>query len=98
MPGHGEQMKVGVIFHRFGPYHCARLEAAAQRCEMIGVELGSETSEYAWEEVREGHSFRRAPLFPGGDSRAQPIAELEKRMNATLSSHSPEVVAIPGWS
>jgi glycosyltransferase involved in cell wall biosynthesis len=91
-------VKVSVIFHRFGPYHVARLEAAAQRCQIIGIELGSETAEYAWAKISEGHSFKRLALFPEGDSRAQMVAELDKRMRDVLAQERPDVVAIPGWS
>ncbi|MEY2508220.1 MAG: phosphatidyl-myo-inositol dimannoside synthase [Verrucomicrobiota bacterium] len=91
-------MKVFVIFHRFGPYHVARLEAAAQRCEIVGVELGSETAEYGWAKISGGHSFKRVALFPEGDSRGQPVRELEKRMRDVLAQERPDVVAIPGWS
>ena len=91
-------MKIAVVFHRFGPYHCARLKGAAERCEVIGIELGSETSEYGWAKVDQSYSFKRTVLFPEGDSRAMPVAELDKRMTATLESFLPEAVAVPGWS
>lgn len=90
-------MKVAVIFHRFGPYHCARLEAASQRCTVVGIEL-SETGEYEWSKVQETHSFEWLTLFPEGDSRSKPVAELEKRVRDALSACRPDAVAIPGWS
>lgn len=91
-------MKVAVIFHRFGPYHCARLEAAARRCEVLGIELGGETSEYGWAKVKQTHSFKRVSLFPEADSRRQATNELETRMSTTLAASKPDVVAVPGWS
>ena len=91
-------MKVAVIFHRFGPYHVARLEAAAKHCEVTGVELGAETSEYAWEKVSEPTSFKRVALFPEADSREQPTNELEARMINALAESGADIVAVPGWS
>ena len=90
-------MKVAVIFHRFGPYHCARLEGAARRCEILGIELGSETSEYGWSKMDRSGSFERVALFPESDSRLQLVVELEKRMRDRLAASRPDVVAIPGW-
>lgn len=90
--------KVAVIFHRFGPYHCARLEAAAQRCAIVGLELGSETGEYTWSKIVQALSFERITLFPEGDSRTRPADELERRIRDALSASRPDAVAIPGWS
>jgi glycosyltransferase involved in cell wall biosynthesis len=91
-------VKLAVIFHRFGPYHCARLEAASSRCELAGIELGAETREYQWTKIEEAAGFQRITLFPEGDSRLSPVKELRKRVHDSLASVRPEVVAIPGWS
>jgi 1,2-diacylglycerol 3-alpha-glucosyltransferase len=91
-------VKVAVIFHRFGPYHCARLEAAARRCAVVGIELGAETREYQWSKVDQALSFKRITLFLEGDSRARPAGELERRIRDALSASRPDAVAIPGWS
>jgi glycosyltransferase involved in cell wall biosynthesis len=91
-------VKVAVIFHRFGPYHCARLEAAAQRCNVVALELGAETREYQWSKVDKALSFERVTLFPKGDSRTKPSDELERRIRDALSASRSDAVAIPGWS
>lgn len=91
-------MKVAIIFHRFGPYHCARLEGAARRCSVVGIELGSETREYEWSKVEQTGAFERVTLFPQSDSRSKPVSELEQAMDDALSACHPDVVAIPGWS
>ena len=44
-------MKVAVLFDRFGPYHIARLEAAAKYVEVIPMEVSGETNEYQWDKV-----------------------------------------------
>jgi glycosyltransferase involved in cell wall biosynthesis len=91
-------LKVAVIFHRFGPYHFARLEGASRRCEVVGIELGAETGEYQWAKVAKSAGFQWITLFPEGDSRVSPTRELENRMRNALSASRPDVVAIPGWS
>ena len=90
-------MKLAVIFHRFGPYHCARLKAASRSNQVIGIELGSETSEYNWSKIQET-AFERITLFPESDSRSKPLAELASAMRDAFSVCKPEAVAIPGWS
>ena len=46
-------MRLAVLFHRFGPYHVARLRAAAKHGagEILAVELCGSTAEYAWDAV-----------------------------------------------
>jgi len=91
-------VKIAVMFHRFGPYHFARLEAASRRCEIIGVEMAAETKEYDWEKVDGPSTFKRVTLFPDGDSRSASKDEIRTTVNQCLSAQRPDVVAIPGWS
>ena len=93
-----ETSRIAVIFHRFGPYHCARLEAASHHCEVIGIELGSKTREYAWSEVPTSNSYTRVTLFPEKDGRTLPVPEVAKQIEKTLRDYKPDAVAIPGWS
>ena len=90
-------MKVAVIFHRFGPYHCARLEGASRYCTVTGIELGSETREYEWSRVEQTNAFEWITLFPQSDSRSKPVDEQEKAVAEALSACCPDAVAIPGW-
>ena len=90
-------MKVVVIFHRLGPYHVARLAAAA-RMELTAIELAAETREYAWDVVEAAKSFARVTLFPEGDSRSAGSAEVRRRLQAALDAAQPEAVVVPGWS
>jgi glycosyltransferase involved in cell wall biosynthesis len=50
-------MNVAVIFDNFGPYHLARLEAAAPVTELLAVEVAASSAEYAWN--REAQSAKR---------------------------------------
>src|ERR1035437_3826292 len=48
-------MKIAIIFDNFGPYHLARLGAAAQVCELMAVEVATSSAEYAWKrEAQDG--------------------------------------------
>ena len=89
-------MKVAVIFHRFGPYHCARLEATARRCDTIGVEVAAETLEYAWSPVQSVGNYSRLTLFPNGERES--AKKVSRRMEDALRTSHLDAVAIPGWS
>ena len=91
-------MRIAVIFHRFGPYHCARLEAAARQCDVTGIEVAAETQDYAWSSVKGAEGYSRVTLFPGGVARRRSAKEVSERVEDALQSCSPTAVAIPGWS
>ena len=91
-------MKVGVIFHRLGPYHVARLSAAAEVCDITAIELAADTGEYAWDKVGDAFKFHRVTVFPEGDSRKASAANLIERLEGVLQRNRPDIVAVPGWS
>ena len=87
-------MKAFCFFHRFGPYHVARLAAAGERGEVVGVELAAETAVYAWDKV-EAAGFRRLTLCPDTDGVSK--RELARLLTAALDRERPGVVFVPGW-
>jgi glycosyltransferase involved in cell wall biosynthesis len=89
-------VKVAVIFHRFGPYHCARLEETARRCETIGIEVAAETLEYAWSPVQSADSYSRLTLVPSRERES--AKKVSGRMEDALRTSLVDAVAIPGWS
>jgi 1,2-diacylglycerol 3-alpha-glucosyltransferase len=91
-------VRVAVIFHRLGPYHCARLEAAARQCDVTGIEIAAETQEYAWSPVEGAAGYSRITLFPSGDTRRMSAKQVSERVEDALQSSNPDAVAIPGWS
>lgn len=78
--------EVCVIFHRLGPYHRARLDAAAKRMPIVALELAAESDTYAWSRVEDSPGFRRVTLKPG------------EGVAAALEKIRPRIVAIPGWA
>lgn len=97
------RLKLAVIFHRFGPYHLARLGAAARHFDLLAVEEAAETAEYAWDAVGNGedggsNGFERVTLLAAGERPARPAAEIGRRLRRLLDARRPAAVAVPGWS
>jgi len=91
-------VRVAVVFHCFGPYHCARLEAAARHCDVTGIEIAAETQEYEWSPVKGAAGYSRVILFPRGDTRTMSAKQVSERIEDALQVCGPDAVAIPGWS
>jgi 1,2-diacylglycerol 3-alpha-glucosyltransferase len=89
---------MAVIFHRFGPYHCVRLKAAARCCDFIAIEVAAETQEYAWSPVNDTENYSRLTLFPSGDTRTMSVKRISTRVENALRNCASDAVAIPGWS
>jgi len=91
-------MKVAVLFDRFGPYHIARLEAAANYMDVIPIEISGETSEYQWDKVESKKLPNRITLFRTKESPLISPKELDAAISKQLSLLKPDCVAINGWS
>lgn len=91
-------MKLAVLFDNFGPYHVARLNAAADVAEVLGVEFAAESGEYAWTRGTARGGFRRSTLFDQRPSARYPVRLLMSRLEAVLGEFGPDAVAVPGWS
>ncbi|HXB97759.1 MAG TPA: glycosyltransferase [bacterium] len=90
-------MRIAVIVHRLGPYHVARLNALAQRCEVTVLELTGMDKTYAWDKVSEGCHFERVTLFDSLDTDAELRRRLPLELKRSLGRARPEAVAAPGW-
>lgn len=88
--------RVAVIFDNFGPYHIARLSAAAKVLDVLAIEVGGNSAEYAWDRP-ESAGLQRIALFPGA-SQSVPRAVIAKAVAAALTRAKPDAIAIPGWS
>ena len=104
-------MKIAIIFDNFGPYHLARLRAAARVADVLGVEVAASSAEYAWKRETEsgkqktesGDEFqisdvKTVTLLERGTSRGISSRELAARLNRALEDFQPQAVFIPGWS
>jgi len=90
-------MRLTICFHRFGPYHHARLRAAGKLGEVIGLELSSRHDATYWDYVEGADGFRRVTLFDNEDVSNVPPKQVLKSVFRSLDSIKPDVVAIPGW-
>ena len=90
--------RVAVLFDRFGPYHVARLVAAARRVPLVGIEVFGESAEYAWDRVDSGARFDRITLFPDADAGTVPRADVRHAVCDALERIRPAAVALPGWA
>jgi glycosyltransferase involved in cell wall biosynthesis len=91
-------LELAVLFHRLGPYHHARLQAAGLRCSLTSVELSLVDGTYRWANVDGARGFRRVTLFQHADADAVAPREVSRRVRDALTRADPAVVAIPGWS
>jgi 1,2-diacylglycerol 3-alpha-glucosyltransferase len=91
-------MKVAVLFDRFGPYHIARLEAAAKYLNIFAIEVSARTSEYQWDKVESKDLINRVTLFADKETPGILPGELKKAIHNQLSSLKPDAVAVNGWA
>ena len=100
LPPASSVIKLAIIFHRFGPYHLARLRAASRRLDLLAIEESAETGEYAWDAVPSaaGELFARVTLLAPGERPARPASVIASRVREALDRFRPAAVAIPGWS
>ena len=90
---------IAILFDRLGPYHWARLQAAARFFRVVAVETCAITREYQWERVDEAPAFEKVTLFAdGSDSCKFKRALLRKKMVNALGEVDPAVAMIPGWA
>ena len=88
---------VAIIFDNFGPYHLARLRAAATTCDLLAIEVAGRSATYAWNATRTADAFRRETLA-GGTSADLPRGAIARRLTAALERFSPAAVVVPGWA
>jgi 1,2-diacylglycerol 3-alpha-glucosyltransferase len=93
----GRSPRVVVLFERLGPYHHARLRAAAERLQLHALELSDLDQTYAWDKVDGAVNFRRLTLFSGEQISQLAMRQILVQIRAELDHIRPEVVAIPGW-
>jgi len=61
-------MKVAVLFDNFGPYHLARLRAAALVTDLLAVEVAASSAEYAWKHLGENAETLKPEILKSGNN------------------------------
>ena len=88
---------VAVVFHHIGPYHHARLNAAADRLDVTGIEWSAKGYD-AWGAATTPERYAKVSLFPEATDHSPANAELRCAFWSALKQMKPDVVAINGWN
>jgi glycosyltransferase involved in cell wall biosynthesis len=88
---------VAVIFHHIGPYHHARLNTAADRLSLTGIEWSAKASE-SWGAAGSPGRYEKVSLFPEATDQYPGKTELGRAFWRALEQVNPDVVAVNGWN
>jgi glycosyltransferase involved in cell wall biosynthesis len=88
---------VAIIFHHIGPYHHARLNAAANKLPVIGIEWSAQGYD-AWGTAATPARYRKVSLFPEATDNYPDKAKLRRAFSSALEQTEPDVVAVNGWN
>jgi glycosyltransferase involved in cell wall biosynthesis len=88
---------VAVIFHHIGPYHHARLNAAAERLSVIGVEWSAKAYD-RWGAAEAPARYTKVSLFLEATDQYPGRAQLHRALWSALEQANPDVVAVNGWN
>jgi len=88
---------VAVVFHHIGPYHHARLNAAADRLSVTGIEWSAKGYD-SWGAPATPARYQKVSLFPEATAHCPRNAELKQGFWAALGQTKPDVVAVNGWN
>src|SRR5436190_8836725 len=94
----GNTSRVAVLFHRIGPYHKARLCAAAKVLPLVSVQGCEQDATYDWDKVPHDGEYPLVTLFRNGDANQRSAREVLQRLCAALNEINAQVVVVPGWS
>jgi 1,2-diacylglycerol 3-alpha-glucosyltransferase len=88
---------VAVVFHHIGPYHHARLNAAADRLSVIGIEWSAKGYD-SWGAAESCQRYSKVSLFPEATDHYMRKMELQRAFRSALERANPDVVAVNGWN
>jgi 1,2-diacylglycerol 3-alpha-glucosyltransferase len=88
---------VAVVFHHVGPYHHARLNAAAERLSVAGFEWSARSYD-AWGAAATPARYHKISLFPEATDAFPDKATLRCAFSSALEQTNPDVVAVNGWN
>jgi glycosyltransferase involved in cell wall biosynthesis len=88
---------VAVVFHHIGPYHHARLNVAAERLSVTGIEWSAKGYD-AWGAAGSPARYHRVSLFPEAADRYPGSGQRREAFRSPLEQAKPDVVAVNGWN
>ena len=92
-----DKPRIAVVFHHIGPYHHARLNAAADRLSVTGIEWSGKGYD-AWGVAEAPARYHRISLFPEATDRYPDRGERQRAFCSALEQANPDVVAVNGWN
>src|SRR5512133_3387813 len=88
---------VAVVFHHIGPYHHARLNYAADKLSVTGIEWSAKGYD-AWGAAARPSRYHKVSLFPEATDHYPHKPELRPALWSALEQAIPDVVAVNGWN
>src|SRR6266487_3765140 len=88
---------IAVDFHHIGPYHHARLNAAADRLAATGIEWSAKGYD-SWGAADAPACYQKISLFPEATDNHPGKSELWRAFWSALEQADPDVVAVNGWN
>src|SRR5437016_11254092 len=91
------KLAIVVIFHHIGPYHHARLNAAADRLSVTGLEWSGKAYD-TWGAAESPAHYQKISLFLEATDQYLAKAQLRRAFWSALEQANPDVVAVNGWN
>jgi 1,2-diacylglycerol 3-alpha-glucosyltransferase len=88
---------VAIVFHHVGPYHHARLDAAADKLSVTGIQWSAKGYD-AWGAAATPVRYQKISLFSEATEHYPEKAELRSAFSWALEQANPDVVAVNGWN
>src|SRR5438105_14594315 len=88
---------VAVVFHHIGPYHHARLNAAADRLSVTGIEWSAKAHD-AWGAAEAPAQYTKVSLFTEAADDYPGSRQRREAFRWALKQANPDVVAVNGWN
>jgi glycosyltransferase involved in cell wall biosynthesis len=88
---------IAVVFHHIGPYHHARLNAAATRLSVTGFEWLAKAHD-AWGKAGSDARYHKVSLFPEAAHNNLGSSQLRRAFWSALEQANPDAVAVNGWN
>ena len=92
-----DKPSIAVVFHHIGPYHHARLNAAADRLSVTGIEWSAKGYD-AWGAAESAGRYQKLSLFPQATEQHPGNRELQQAFSSALEQVKPDIVAVNGWN
>jgi 1,2-diacylglycerol 3-alpha-glucosyltransferase len=91
-------LRIAIIFENFGPYHIARLSAAARVLNVLAVEVLEKSTAYEWKRSAIPPVFTHIPLGARRGINGTSWRDYQRLFDARLSPYAPDVIAVCGWA